>query len=126
MAELRKRGEDFWAEFEFYLSDLVVGLVLDVVLVGLIAPVAVIGRAPKAATATGERPGAVCVMWLMWAAACAGGFSCREARCSWESLIASVRWPWSACRRAPPTCSPRFPPPGRPAQVAGPAAVGGV
>ncbi len=27
MAEVRKRGKDFWAEFEFYLSDLVVGLV---------------------------------------------------------------------------------------------------
>ena len=38
MAELRKRGDDFWGEFEFYLSDLMVGLVLDVVLVTLIAP----------------------------------------------------------------------------------------
>ncbi|GAB4817986.1 hypothetical protein N2152v2_005032 [Parachlorella kessleri] len=55
VAELRKRGDDFWAEFEFYLSDLVVGLVLDVVLVSLIAPVAVIGKAPKAAAATGIR-----------------------------------------------------------------------
>lgn len=27
VAEVRKRGDDFWAEFEFYLSDLVVGLV---------------------------------------------------------------------------------------------------
>ena len=44
MAELRKRGDDFWSEFEFYLSDLMVGLVLDVVLVTLIAPVAVLGR----------------------------------------------------------------------------------
>jgi N-glycosylase/DNA lyase len=25
VAEVRKRGEDFWAEFEFYLSDLIVG-----------------------------------------------------------------------------------------------------
>lgn len=25
MAEVRKRGKDFWAEFEFYLSDLLVG-----------------------------------------------------------------------------------------------------
>ncbi len=53
MAELRKRGDDFWAEFEFYLSDLVVGLVLDVVMVSLIAPVAVVGKAPRSATATG-------------------------------------------------------------------------
>ena len=43
MAEVRKRGPDFWAEFEFYLSDLLVGLVMDVVLVGLMAPTAVLG-----------------------------------------------------------------------------------
>lgn len=47
VAELRKRGDEFWGEFEFYLSDLVVGLVLDVVLVTLLAPVAVIGRTRK-------------------------------------------------------------------------------
>ena len=40
VAEVRKRGADFWDEFEFYLSDLVVGCVLDVVLVGLMAPAA--------------------------------------------------------------------------------------
>ncbi|KAL4437045.1 hypothetical protein ABPG75_004184 [Micractinium tetrahymenae] len=44
VAELRKRGDEFWSEFEFYLSDLLVGLVLDVVLVTLIAPVARPGR----------------------------------------------------------------------------------
>jgi hypothetical protein len=44
VAELRKRGDDFWGEFEFYLSDLMVGLVLDVVLVTLLAPPALIGR----------------------------------------------------------------------------------
>jgi hypothetical protein len=38
VAEVRKRGADFWSEFEFYLSDLVVGCVLDVVLVSLMAP----------------------------------------------------------------------------------------
>lgn len=53
VAEVRKRGKDFWGEFEFYLSDLVVGLVLDVVLVSLMAPVAVLGARPKAATASG-------------------------------------------------------------------------
>ena len=37
---MRKRGAEFWQEFEFYLSDLVVGCVLDVVLVGLMAPAA--------------------------------------------------------------------------------------
>jgi hypothetical protein len=25
VAEVRKRGDEFWAEFEFYLSDLLVG-----------------------------------------------------------------------------------------------------
>lgn len=44
---MRKRGDDFWGEFEFYLSDLVVGCVLDCVLVGLLAPAAVIGAKPK-------------------------------------------------------------------------------
>ena len=54
VAEVRKRGAEFWDEFEFYLSDLVVGCVLDVVLVSLMAPAAVItakgtsiGRAPR-------------------------------------------------------------------------------
>jgi hypothetical protein len=50
VAEVRKRGDDFWGEFEFYLSDLLVGLVMDVVLVGLMAPVAVMGRARPVAT----------------------------------------------------------------------------
>lgn len=50
MAEVRKRGDEFWGEFEFYLSDLMVGLVLDVVLVGLLAPVALKGRKPRAQT----------------------------------------------------------------------------
>ena len=52
VAEVRKRGDDFWNEFEFYLSDMVVGLVMDVVLVGLMAPTAVLG-APRAAAASG-------------------------------------------------------------------------
>ena len=47
VAEVRKRGDDFWGEFEFYLSDLVVGCVLACVLVGLLAPSAVIGARPK-------------------------------------------------------------------------------
>lgn len=53
VAEVRKRGSDFWAEFDFYVSDLVVGLVLDVVLVSLMAPAAVLGGASKAAMAGG-------------------------------------------------------------------------
>ena len=43
-AEFNKRGAKFWDEFEFYLSDLLVGLVMDVALVGLMAPVAVLGK----------------------------------------------------------------------------------
>ena len=54
IAEVRKRGEKFWGEFEFYLSDLAVGMVLDIVLVTLLAPVAVIGKYPKAVESTGE------------------------------------------------------------------------
>lgn len=50
VAEVRKRGDEFWGEFEFYLSDLLVGLVMDVVLVGLMAPTAVIGKARPVAT----------------------------------------------------------------------------
>jgi hypothetical protein len=42
-AEVRKRGSEFWDEFHFYFSDLLVGLVLDVMLVGLMAPKAVLG-----------------------------------------------------------------------------------
>ena len=51
---MRKRGKDFWGELELYLSDLMVGLTLDVVLVGLMAPAAVLGGAQKAAQASGR------------------------------------------------------------------------
>ncbi|PKA48100.1 hypothetical protein AXF42_Ash015863 [Apostasia shenzhenica] len=37
-AEIRKRGNDFWAEFELYAADLLVGVVVDIALVGLLAP----------------------------------------------------------------------------------------
>ncbi|PIN00983.1 hypothetical protein CDL12_26510 [Handroanthus impetiginosus] len=43
-AEVKKRGKDFWAEFELYGADLLVGIVLDVVLVGLLAPRFHIGK----------------------------------------------------------------------------------
>ncbi|TXG67695.1 hypothetical protein EZV62_008970 [Acer yangbiense] len=33
-AEYQKRGKDFWSEFEVYLADLLVGVVVDVALVG--------------------------------------------------------------------------------------------
>ncbi|KAH9327265.1 hypothetical protein KI387_007443, partial [Taxus chinensis] len=37
-AEVQKRGKDFWSEFELYLADLLVGIVVDVALVGMLAP----------------------------------------------------------------------------------------
>ncbi len=54
VAEVRKRGSDFWGEFEFYLSDLVVGCVLDCVLVSLLAPIAVLGPHAKSRGKGGE------------------------------------------------------------------------
>ncbi|KAF8402987.1 hypothetical protein HHK36_011081 [Tetracentron sinense] len=37
-AEVQKRGKDFWAEFELYTADLLVGVVVDIALVGMLAP----------------------------------------------------------------------------------------
>ena len=52
-AEVTKRGKEFWNEFEYYLSDLSVGLVLDVLLVGLMATPCVISKHHTAHNATG-------------------------------------------------------------------------
>lgn len=43
-AEVQKRGKDFWAEFELYVADLLVGVVVNVALVGMLAPYARIGQ----------------------------------------------------------------------------------
>ncbi|XP_019457503.1 PREDICTED: protein RETICULATA-RELATED 1, chloroplastic-like [Lupinus angustifolius] len=43
-AEVQKRGKDFWAEFELYAADLLVGVVVDIALVGILAPYARIGK----------------------------------------------------------------------------------
>ncbi|KAE9618101.1 hypothetical protein Lal_00041841 [Lupinus albus] len=43
-AEVQKRGKDFWAEFELYVADLLVGTVVNVALVGMLAPYARIGK----------------------------------------------------------------------------------
>lgn len=43
-AEVQKRGKDFWAEFELYMADLLVGLVVDVALVGMLAPYVRFGK----------------------------------------------------------------------------------
>lgn len=37
-AEVQKRGKDFWAEFELYAADLLVGVAVDIALVGMLAP----------------------------------------------------------------------------------------
>mmetsp|Transcript_19718 Transcript_19718/g.54762 ORF Transcript_19718/g.54762 Transcript_19718/m.54762 type:complete len:421 (-) Transcript_19718:153-1415(-) len=52
-AEVRKRGDEFWDEFEFYLSDMLVGIVMDVFIMTAISPVAVIGKEAKKAKASG-------------------------------------------------------------------------
>ncbi|WOL09797.1 protein RETICULATA-RELATED 1, chloroplastic [Canna indica] len=51
-AEVQKRGKDFWAEFELYAADLLVGIVVDIALVGLLAPYVRIGR-PSVTASTG-------------------------------------------------------------------------
>lgn len=43
-AEVQKRGKDFWAEFELYLADLLVGVVVNVALVGMLAPYVRFGK----------------------------------------------------------------------------------
>ncbi|XP_050214724.1 protein RETICULATA-RELATED 1, chloroplastic [Mercurialis annua] len=43
-AEVQKRGDDFWSEFELYAADLLVGIVVDIALVGMLAPYARIGN----------------------------------------------------------------------------------
>ena len=43
-AEIQMRGKDFWAKFELYLIDLLIGLVVNVALVGMLAPYARIGK----------------------------------------------------------------------------------
>ena len=42
--KFKKRGKDFWVEFELYLADLLVGLVVNVALVGMLAPYARLGK----------------------------------------------------------------------------------
>ncbi|CAB4273662.1 unnamed protein product [Prunus armeniaca] len=44
-AEVQKRVKDFWAEFELYVADLLVGIAIDIALVGMLAPYARIWKA---------------------------------------------------------------------------------
>lgn len=46
-AEIQKRGDDFWAEFELYAADLLVGVVVNIALVGLLAPYVRLGKPPS-------------------------------------------------------------------------------
>lgn len=48
-AEVQKRGKDFWSEFELYVADLLVGVVVDVVLVCMLAPFVRFGQPTRAA-----------------------------------------------------------------------------
>eukprot|EP00270_Netrium_digitus_P021501 TRINITY_DN9212_c0_g1_i1.p1 TRINITY_DN9212_c0_g1~~TRINITY_DN9212_c0_g1_i1.p1 ORF type:complete len:486 (-),score=81.16 TRINITY_DN9212_c0_g1_i1:163-1620(-) len=50
-AEVQKRGKDFWKEFDLYVSDLAVGLLMDVALVSMLAPTARFGAGRRAAVA---------------------------------------------------------------------------
>ncbi|XP_059431286.1 protein RETICULATA-RELATED 1, chloroplastic [Corylus avellana] len=43
-AEVQKRGKNFWSEFELYAADLLVGVVVDIALVGLLAPYVRFGK----------------------------------------------------------------------------------
>ncbi|KAL0911766.1 hypothetical protein M5K25_019927 [Dendrobium thyrsiflorum] len=47
-AEVQRRGKDFWAEFELYAADLLVGLVVNVALVSMLAPYARFGQPSSA------------------------------------------------------------------------------
>ncbi|GLJ05090.1 hypothetical protein SUGI_0010780 [Cryptomeria japonica] len=52
-AEVQKRGKDFWSEFELYLADLIVGVVVDVVLVCMLAPFVRFGQPTRVAGLSG-------------------------------------------------------------------------
>ncbi|KAL0927241.1 hypothetical protein M5K25_001405 [Dendrobium thyrsiflorum] len=52
-AEIQKRGEDFWPEFELYAADLLVGVVVDIALVGLLAPYVRFGKPASSASSAG-------------------------------------------------------------------------
>eukprot|EP00271_Cylindrocystis_brebissonii_P003811 TRINITY_DN15055_c0_g1_i1.p1 TRINITY_DN15055_c0_g1~~TRINITY_DN15055_c0_g1_i1.p1 ORF type:complete len:307 (-),score=57.99 TRINITY_DN15055_c0_g1_i1:1026-1844(-) len=51
-AEVNKRGKDFWKEFDLYTSDLLVGISMDIALVGMLAPAARFGAGALVAAPT--------------------------------------------------------------------------
>lgn len=46
-AEVQKRGKDFWKEFDLYVADLLVGIVVNIALVGMLAPFTRFGQPSK-------------------------------------------------------------------------------
>lgn len=54
VAEVQKRGKDFWAEFELYVADLLVGVVVNVALVGMLAPYVRFGQPSSSSGFTGR------------------------------------------------------------------------
>ncbi|GFY93213.1 reticulata-like protein, putative [Actinidia rufa] len=67
-----KRGKDFWAEFELYLADLLVGVVVNVALVGMLAPYARIGQ-PSLSKGAFGRMQCMLMQGVMYASV---GFAC--------------------------------------------------
>ncbi|CAI5536284.1 unnamed protein product, partial [Closterium sp. Naga37s-1] len=54
-AEVRKRGDDFWKEFDLYMSDILVGFAVDAALVSMLAPMARFSSSAAASAARGRR-----------------------------------------------------------------------
>ncbi|KAL3531767.1 hypothetical protein ACH5RR_005288 [Cinchona calisaya] len=61
-AEVQKRGKVFWAEFELYAADLLVGVVVNVALVGMLAPYARIGQSSASRGLFGRLQRAYCAL----------------------------------------------------------------
>ncbi|KAH7428497.1 hypothetical protein KP509_09G004500 [Ceratopteris richardii] len=53
IAEVKQRGDDFWNEFELFMADLVVGVVVDAALVSMLAPYIQFRRPATAAGVAG-------------------------------------------------------------------------
>ena len=60
-AEVKKRGPDFWDEFELYFCDLLVGTVMNTAIVALMAPAASLGAA-KEKRANSAQPLGFCLL----------------------------------------------------------------
>lgn len=80
IAEVQKRGDDFWHEIDFYFSDIVVGLVMDVIIVSLLAPTAPIGKRHQSAEYSGKK----------------GSRGVRSTCCAWRHVfeVGRIGWWW--------------------------------